>query len=164
MALIGDPIRTYFKYRDLTTRLELYQNLQGEGEFLPGISVVSTTVCERNSTGDVFSCKVDPWSSFSQPNLKSCFGEIPNPPIKMNSLSYGSEPGDQLKTVVSETHPYKCTTGNNSIPDKVKDVVLFTSYYDMGWGATNLLVATCVKDINTASYNYCLYSPNIPGF
>jgi hypothetical protein len=145
-------------YKDLTTYTNIWGHLE-RSEFIPNATSMLTVNCERNSTGDLLTCGFQDWNNV-YPAMKSCEEETPIPPIQVNTITYGTGLG-QLRTIVSETHTYKCIAGNTNIPDKMKDVVIFTSLYNIGGSKFNFMTTTCVKDIKTATIDYCNYSQNM---
>lgn len=151
----NDPPGSVYLYKDLTT----YTKVIGRSDidtFFPTLTQFFTSSCIRNSTGDYTTCTSQ--DNTGSPDLTRCAEETPSPSIEMNTLTYdkpfGPEPGPQLRTIVSETHTYKCNAGNATIPNKTKEVVIFTyTYRDLG--DFMIMMTTCVKDIKTAKVDYC---------
>ena len=88
-------------------------------------------------------------------SLSRCIEEEPVYPIEMNTLPLIKIGGPtSAKSIMSEKHVYGCVSGNSIVPNKIKEVITFTSLFEQTNSSKSAYMATtCVKDILSARVN-----------
>jgi hypothetical protein len=137
--------------------------------FRPCGGGVEVVVCDRLSTGGIFpqgdiSCYSPPPSTGQSIQTTRCTEQTLNRlPIEMNTLTPPDKPSlpshYTVESIVAEKYSYDCIYGNSQIPNRVKEVIIFTFVIEQPLVMTKFggyMVAECIKDIPSAQQIYCL--------
>ena len=157
---LGAPTGSIFKYVDITLFTRIFP-LESGATFIPTFWGVNATVCERDLSGDILSCTSPTIPIVDNPPLLTqCTEQTPILPLEVNTLfSDDLNYSLPLKSVIAEKHSYNCAFGNVTVPNKIKETILFTfnaQVYDphinMKFSYANI---ECVKDIRSSKIDSC---------
>jgi hypothetical protein len=157
---LGAPVGD-IKYMDVTLVTQI-SGIDNGREFIFQNWLVNATVCERDLSGEMLTCGSPsiPIIGYNErPVLKQCTEQSPILPLEMNTL-FSDDPNSRIpiKSVIAEKHSYTCIVGNSTVPNKIKETILFTFQGQLGQAFTTKFAHVnfqCIKDLSSTTIESC---------
>lgn len=140
---------------DVTVQTQVFGSLYGP-EFIPDKTTFKLTECSTDIDGNFRSCDSRQIPN-RKDNLTNCFElGVPSPPINLNAVSLNSS---LSKWITAKDFTYSCSSSAQRGEIKLKEVTLFTSYFENSNSSGNSFMATtCIRDTKTATIDSCYIS------